>query len=214
MEVKELLAQHEAKMDKTIEALKRELTSIRTGRASTSLLDRVMVDYYGTPTPVNQVANVSAPEPRMLTIVPWEVKMLGEIEKAILKSDLGLNPNNDGKMIRLEIPQLTEERRKELSKKVSKVAEDSKVVVRNIRRDANELIKKMEKKKEISEDDSKEGQDNIQKLTDKKIKGHRRNQKQKKKKKSWLYEWIYGFLLACRYGMPNLYYRRKIFLTS
>lgn len=97
MEVKELLAQHEAKMDKTIEALKRELTSIRTGRASTSLLDRVMVDYYGTPTPVNQVANVSAPEPRMLTIVPWEVKMLGEIEKAILKSDLGLNPNNDGK---------------------------------------------------------------------------------------------------------------------
>ncbi|WP_418521126.1 ribosome-recycling factor, partial [Megasphaera massiliensis] len=93
MEVKELLAQHEAKMDKTIEALKRELTSIRTGRASTSLLDRVMVDYYGTPTPVNQVANVSAPEPRMLTIVPWEVKMLGEIEKAILKSDLGLNPN-------------------------------------------------------------------------------------------------------------------------
>ena len=97
VEVKELLAQHEAKMDKTIEALKRELTSIRTGRASTSLLDRVMVDYYGTPTPVNQVANVSAPEPRMLTIVPWEVKMLGEIEKAILKSDLGLNPNNDGK---------------------------------------------------------------------------------------------------------------------
>jgi len=166
VEVKELLAQHEAKMDKTIEALKRELTSIRTGRASTSLLDRVMVDYYGTPTPVNQVANVSAPEPRMLTIVPWEVKMLGEIEKAILKSDLGLNPNNDGKMIRLEIPQLTEERRKE----VSKVAEDSKVVVRNIRRDANELIKKMEKKKEISEDDSKEGQENIQKLTDKKIK--------------------------------------------
>ena len=170
VEVKELLAQHEAKMDKTIEALKRELTSIRTGRASTSLLDRVMVDYYGTPTPVNQVSNVSAPEPRMLTIVPWEVKMLGEIEKAILKSDLGLNPNNDGKMIRLEIPQLTEERRKELSKKVSKVAEDSKVVVRNIRRDANELIKKMEKKKEISEDDSKEGQENIQKLTDKKIK--------------------------------------------
>lgn len=187
MEVKELLAQHEAKMDKTIEALKRELTSIRTGRASTSLLDRVMVDYYGTPTPVNQVANVSAPEPRMLTIVPWEVKMLGEIEKAILKSDLGLNPNNDGKMIRLEIPQLTEERRKELSKKVSKVAEDSKVVVRNIRRDANELIKKMEKKKEISEDDSKEGQDNIQKLTDKKSRPSTKS-KQKKKKKSWLYD--------------------------
>ena len=106
----------------------------------------------------------------MITIAPWESKMLGEIEKAILKSDLGLNPNNDGKIIRLEIPQLTEERRKELSKKVSKIAEDSKVVIRNIRRDANETIKKMEKKKEVTEDDSKEGQENIQKLTDKKIK--------------------------------------------
>jgi ribosome recycling factor len=106
----------------------------------------------------------------MITIAPWEPKMLGEIEKAILKSDLGLNPNNDGKIIRLEIPQLTEERRKELSKKVSKIAEDSKVVIRNIRRDANETIKKMEKKKEVTEDDSKEGQENIQKLTDKKIK--------------------------------------------
>ena len=166
MEVKEIIAQHEEKMDKTIEALKRELSSIRTGRASTSLLDRITVDYYGTPTPVKQVANVSVPEPRMITIAPWEPKMLGEIEKAILKSDLGLNPNNDGKIIRLEIPQLTEERRKELSK----IAEDSKVVIRNIRRDANETIKKMEKKKEVTEDDSKEGQENIQKLTDKKIK--------------------------------------------
>lgn len=170
MEVKEIIAQHEEKMDKTIEALKRELSSIRTGRASTSLLDRITVDYYGTPTPVKQVANVAAPESRMITIAPWEPKMLGEIEKAILKSDLGLNPNNDGKIIRLEIPQLTEERRKELSKKVSKIAEDSKVVIRNIRRDANETIKKMEKKKEVTEDDSKEGQENIQKLTDKKIK--------------------------------------------
>lgn len=170
MEVKEIIAQHEEKMDKTIEALKRELSSIRTGRASTSLLDRITVDYYGTPTPVKQVANVAAPEPRMITIAPWEPKMLGEIEKAILKSDLGLNPNNDGQIIRLEIPQLTEERRKELSKKVSKIAEDSKVVIRNIRRDANETIKKMEKKKEVTEDDSKEGQENIQKLTDKKIK--------------------------------------------
>lgn len=170
MEVKEIIAQHEEKMDKTIEALKRELSSIRTGRASTSLLDRITVDYYGTPTPVKQVANVSVPEPRMITIAPWEPKMFGEIEKAILKSDLGLNPNNDGKIIRLEIPQLTEERRKELSKKVSKIAEDSKVVIRNIRRDANETIKKMEKKKEVTEDDSKEGQENIQKLTDKKIK--------------------------------------------
>lgn len=170
MEVKELIAQHEAKMDKTIEALKRELAAVRTGRASTSLLDRISVDYYGAPTPVKQVANVSAPEPRLITIVPWERKMLGAIEKAILKSDLGLNPNNDGTMIRLEIPQLTEERRKELSKKVGKIAEESKVVIRNIRRDANDTLKKMEKKKEVTEDDSKAGQEDIQKLTDKKIK--------------------------------------------
>ncbi len=170
MAVKELISQHEEKMDKTIEALKRDFASVRTGRASTTLLDRVMIDYYGAPTPVKQVANVSAPEPRLITIVPWERKMLGDIEKAILKSDLGLNPNNDGTMIRLEIPQLTEERRKELSKKVGKIAEDSKVIIRNIRRDANEAIKKMEKKKEITEDESKEGQNNIQKLTDKKIK--------------------------------------------
>lgn len=170
MDVKTLLSQNEEKMDKAIEVLKRDLAAIRTGRASTTLLDRVMVEYYGTPTPVKQVANVSAPEPRLITIVPWERKILGDIERAILKSDLGLNPNNDGTMIRLEIPQLTEDRRKELSKKVSKVAEDSKVVIRNIRRDANETIKKMEKKKEITEDESKEGQTNIQKLTDKKIK--------------------------------------------
>ena len=170
MDVKTLLTQNEEKMDKTIEALKRDLASIRTGRASTTLLDRISVDYYGTPTPIKQVANVSAPEPRLITIVPWERKMLGDIERAILKSDLGLNPNNDGTMIRLEIPQLTEERRKELSKKVSQDAEDSKVVIRNIRRDANDAIKKMEKKKEITEDDSKEAQENIQKLTDKKIK--------------------------------------------
>ena len=169
MEVKEIIAQHEEKMDKTIEALKRELSSIRTGRASTSLLDRITVDYYGTPTPVKQVANVAAPEPRMITIAPWEPKMLGEIEKAILKSDLGLNPNNDGKIIRLEIPQLTEERRKELSKKVSKIAEDSKVVIRNIRRDANEAFKKMEKNDEISEDELKDLTEKVQKLTDKSI---------------------------------------------
>ncbi len=170
MDLQTLLTQNEEKMDKAIEALKRDLASIRTGRASTTLLDRISVDYYGTPTPVKQVANVSAPEARLITIVPWERKMLGEIERAILKSDLGLNPNNDGTTIRLEIPQLTEERRKELSKRVSKDAEDAKVAIRNIRRDANESIKKMEKKKEITEDDSKETQANIQKLTDKKIK--------------------------------------------
>lgn len=170
MDVETLLDQHEAKMDKTIESLKKDLASIRTGRASTTLLDRISVDYYGTPTPVKQVANVSAPEPRLITIVPWERKMLAIIEKAILKSDLGLNPNNDGTMLRLEIPQLTEERRKELSKKVGKDAEEAKVAIRNIRRDVNEAIKKMEKKKKITEDDSKEAQENIQKLTDKKIK--------------------------------------------
>ncbi|MCH4166882.1 MAG: ribosome recycling factor [Megasphaera sp.] len=170
MDVKTLVDQHESKMDKTIESLKRDLAAIRTGRASTSLLDRIAVDYYGTPTPVKQVANVSAPEPRLITIVPWERNMLATIEKAILKSDLGLNPNNDGTMIRLEIPQLTEERRKELSKTVSKDAEEAKVAVRNIRRDVNDVIKKMEKKREITEDDSKEAQENIQKLTDKKIK--------------------------------------------
>ena len=147
MDVQGIITANEEKMDKCIEALKRDLSSIRTGRASTSLLDRVMVDYYGTATPGKQVANVSAPEPRL---------MLKEIEKAILKSELGLNPNNDGTMIRLEIPQLTEERRKELGKKVSKHAEEAKVAIRNIRRDCNDTIKKMEKKKEITEDDSKE----------------------------------------------------------
>lgn len=170
MDIKTLIDQHEEKMDKTIESLKRDLASIRTGRASTSLLDRITVDYYGAQTPVKQVANVSAPEPRLITIAPWDRKMLGAIEKAILKSDLGLNPNNDGTIIRLEIPQLTEERRKELKKRVSKDAEEAKVAIRNIRRDVNDTIKKMEKKKEVTEDDAKEGQDNIQKLTDKKIK--------------------------------------------
>ena len=170
MEIQDLLNECEVKTDKTIETFRRNLASIRTGRASTSLLDRVTVDYYGTPTPVNQVANISAPEPRLLTISPWDRTMLGEIEKAILKSDLGLNPNNDGTIIRLEIPQLTEERRKEMSKKVSKEAEEAKVAVRNIRRDNNDAVKKMEKKKEITEDDSKEAQMKIQKITDAKIK--------------------------------------------
>lgn len=170
MDIQSLFTQQEERMDKTIENYKKDLSSIRTGRASTALLDRITVDYYGTPTPVKQVANVSAPEPRLITIVPWEKKSLGDIEKAILKSDLGLNPNNDGTMIRLEIPQLTEERRKELSKMVNKHAEEAKVVIRNIRRDANEAIKKMEKSKVITEDESKKAQTDMQKLTDKKIK--------------------------------------------
>ena len=170
MEIKEIISREEARMDKTIESLKHEFANVRTGRAHTSLLDSVMVDYYGAPTPVNQVANVSAPDPRMILIAPWDKTMIGAIEKAILTSDLGLNPNNDGESIRLAIPQLTEERRKELVKVVSKKAEDAKVAVRNIRRDANDAIKKEEKAKTITEDVSKEGQDQVQKLTDKKIK--------------------------------------------
>ena len=170
MEIKEIISREEARMDKTIESLKHEFANVRTGRAHTSLLDSVMVDYYGAPTPINQVANVSAPDPRMILIAPWDKTMIGAIEKAILTSDLGLNPNNDGESIRLAIPQLTEERRKELVKVVSKKAEDAKVAVRNIRRDANDAIKKEEKAKTITEDVSKEGQDQVQKLTDKKIK--------------------------------------------
>lgn len=170
MEIQELLTREEGRMDKTIEALKHEFASIRTGRASTALLDKVMVDYYGTPSPINQVANVTAPEPRLILVKPWEKSMIGPIEKAVLQSDLGLNPSNDGETIRLAIPQLTEERRKELVKVVSKKAEEAKVAVRNIRRDANDALKKEEKAKIITEDDAKQGQEKIQKLTDKKIK--------------------------------------------
>ena len=170
MEVKELLAQEETRMDKSIEALKHEFASIRTGRASVSLLDKVMVDYYGTPSPINQVANISVPEPRMILIAPWDKSMIGAIEKAILQSDLGLNPGNDGAQIRLVIPQLTEERRKEIVKVVHKKAEDAKVAIRYIRRDAYDAIKKEEKAKTITEDDAKDGLDQIQKLTDSKIK--------------------------------------------
>ena len=130
MEIQELLTREEGRMDKTIEALKHEFASIRTGRASTALLDKVMVDYYGTPSPINQVANVTAPEPRLILVKPWEKSMIGPIEKAVLQSDLGLNPSNDGETIRLAIPQLTEERRKELVKVVSKKAEEAKVAVR------------------------------------------------------------------------------------
>ncbi|WP_041424121.1 ribosome recycling factor [Thermosediminibacter oceani] len=153
-------------MKKVLGNLKSELAAIRAGRASTALLEKVFVDYYGVPTPVNQVATVSVPEPRMILIQPWDVKMLSAIEKAILKSDLGLTPTSDGKVIRLILPELTSERRKELVKMAKKKAEDAKVLVRNIRRDANELVKKMEKNGEISEDDSKRSQEEIQKLTD------------------------------------------------
>lgn len=168
--IKEIIAKHEENMQKSIEALKREYGSIRAGRATPALLDKVMVDYYGTPTPVNQVAKVSVPEPRMITIQPWEKPMLHAIEKAIMKSDLGLSPNSDGTAIRLVIPQLTSERRAEVVKTVNKKAEEAKVALRNIRRDANDAIKKLEKAKEITEDESKKGQDDMQKITDKFVK--------------------------------------------
>ena len=167
---KDIFATHEDKMKKALEALRREYSSLRAGRATPALLDKVNVDYYGTPTPVNQVANVSVPEARMITIQPWEKTMLGAIEKAILKSDLGLTPNSDGTIIRLNIPQLTKERRTELAKTIGKKAEDARVAVRNIRRDANDAIKKMEKEKVATEDDSKKAQEDMQKVTDKYIK--------------------------------------------
>ncbi|WP_051086822.1 MULTISPECIES: ribosome recycling factor [Sporomusaceae] len=157
-------------MKKSIEALRRELASLRAGRATPALLDKVMVDYYGTPTAINQVANVSVPEPRMIVIQPWEKTLVGAIEKAILKSDLGLNPNSDGSAIRLVLPQLTQERRAELVKQVHKKAEETRVGIRNLRRDTNDAMKKLEKDKIISEDELKKAQDDTQKLTDKYIK--------------------------------------------
>jgi len=168
--IKEILTSQEEKMKKSLEGLKKDYGTLRAGRAAPSLLDKVMVDYYGTPTPVNQMANVTVPEPRMIMIKPYDKSSLKEIEKAIQKSDLGLTPNSDGTTIRLSIPQPTQERRKELVKVVNKKAEETKVAMRNIRRDGNETIKKMEKNKEITEDDRKEGQEKMQKLLDKYIK--------------------------------------------
>ncbi len=156
----------EEKMEKTISVLKDELLTIRAGRANPNMLDRVMVDYYGTMTPLKQMAGVSSPEPRTILIQPWDKSAMASIEKAILSSDLGFNPTNDGNSIRINIPQLTEERRKELIKLVAKTGEQAKVAIRNERREANEAIKKMEKASELTEDDSKKAQDEVQKLTD------------------------------------------------
>lgn len=158
------------KMDNAIGALTRNLASIRAGRANASLLDRITVDYYGAPTPINQMAGISVPEPRLLAIQPYDKTIIGDIEKAILKSDIGITPSNDGAIIRLAVPALTEERRKEIVKTVKKEAEDSKVVIRNIRRDANEEFKKLEKNAEITEDDLHRNGEEIQKLTDAYIK--------------------------------------------
>lgn len=170
MSTAEIKTNHERKMQKALDVLKSDLATVRAGRANPSILDKVMVDYYGAPTPITQLANVSAPEPRMIVIQPWEKPLLKDIERAIMKSDLGLNPNNDGVVIRLSIPQLTEQRRQELVKTVSKKVEDSKVAIRNVRRDGVEAVKKLEKDKLIPQDESKKAQEDLQKLTDKYVK--------------------------------------------
>jgi ribosome recycling factor len=166
---KDVITSTSVQMDKTVEALRREYAKIRTGRASTALLDDVKVDYYGNPSPLNQVATLAIPEPRTITIQPWEAKQIQAIEKAILGANLGLNPTNDGKIIRLTLPALTEERRKEIVKQLKKMAEDAKVAVRNIRRDAIENLKKLEKDKKISEDDLKRSEKEVQEVTDKHV---------------------------------------------
>ena len=160
----------EEKMQKSCAAYERDMMGLRAGRANPKLLDRIMVDYYGTPTPIPQIGNISSPEPRLLVIAPWEAKMIPQVEKAIQKSDLGLNPSNDGKIIRLVFPELNEERRRDLTKIASKGAEETKVAIRNIRRDAVEQIKKLKKNNEITEDDQKDAEEEIQKMTDKAIK--------------------------------------------
>lgn len=166
---KEILIDANDRMEKSVQAFVRDLGSIRVGRASAALLDRITVDYYGSPTPVNQVAGVSIPEARMLVIQPYDKTIINAIERAIQTSDLGINPQSDGNIIRLVIPPMTEERRKEVAKKVKKLAEDAKVAVRNVRRDANDDLKKMQKAGDISEDALKGGETDIQKATDKHI---------------------------------------------
>jgi len=166
----DILKKTRSGMEKAIDALKKDFSKVRTGRASTALLDEVRVDYYGTPTPLNQVGSLTVPEPRMIMIQPWEKNLLPEIEKAILKSDLGLNPSSDGQLIRIAIPPLTEERRKEMVKLVKRMGEEARIAIRNVRRDSNDALKEMEKGKEISEDELKRGEKDIQDLTDQYVK--------------------------------------------
>lgn len=168
--MKEVQNKLQQQMDKTIEALKYEFSTIRAGRANAQMLDKIRVDYYGTPTPINQVGSISVPEPRTLMINPWDKSAMKEIEKAIRNSDLGFNPTNDGDVIRISVPALTEERRKELCKQAKKAAEEFKVRLRNERRDANDKLKKLEKDGEMTEDELKKAQDNVQKMTDKYVK--------------------------------------------
>jgi ribosome recycling factor len=167
--IDDIINETESRMDKSIKSLEKDYVGIRTGRANPAILDSVTVDAYGTPMPINQVATVSCPEPRLIMVQAWDKNNLSSIEKAILKADLSLNPSNDGNVIRIQIPELTEERRKELVKFAKQKAEDCKVAIRNIRRDSNDMIKELEKSKDISEDDSKREQENIQKITDKHI---------------------------------------------
>jgi ribosome recycling factor len=164
--LRDVEAHAKTRMDKALTDLQHEMASIRTGRASVSIFDNIRVDYYGTPTPLNQVANLHVPEPSLITIQPWDVSQIGSIEKAIRGSDLGLNPANDGKVIRVPIPPLTEERRKDIVKRLHSIAEDHRVALRNIRRDANEHVKKLLKDKAISEDDERRALEEVQKMTD------------------------------------------------
>lgn len=162
-----MLTQYEEKMEKSLNSLLSEFSGIRAGRANPHVLDKLRVDYYGQPTPLQQVANISVPEPRTLMIQPWEASLIKEIEKAIMCSDLGITPNNDGKAIRLNFPELTEDRRKEMAKDIKKKGENAKVAIRNVRRDANDAFKKQNKANELSEDELKDLEDKVQKLTDK-----------------------------------------------
>jgi ribosome recycling factor len=168
--LKEKIKEAESNMNKTIDVIKKDLASMRAGRATPALLDKILVNYYGTPTPINQLANISVPEARLLVIQPWDKSSLPEIERALLKSDLGITPASDGTVIRLAIPQLTQERRTDLVKTIKKKAEEGRVAIRNIRRDTNEQLKSWQKKGEISEDELKRNQDEVQKLTDRFIK--------------------------------------------
>ncbi|WP_186564582.1 ribosome recycling factor [Lawsonibacter celer] len=168
--MKEINKEYDAKMQKTVDVVVSDFASVRAGRANAAVLDKISVDYYGTPTPINQVATISSPDPRSLMIQPWDASLLKTIEKAIQSSDLGINPQNDGRVIRLAFPQLTEERRKELTKQVKKYGESGKVAIRNIRRDAMEKYKALEKKAELTEDDRKEHEKEIQEMTDKRCK--------------------------------------------
>lgn len=177
--VEEVIADTESRMSKSVEALKRELSGIRTGRASPALVENLMVDYYGVPTPLNQLASISVPEARMLMIQPWDKQSMKDVEKGILRSDLGLTPNNDGNVIRINIPTLTEERRRDLVKLVGRKAEEANVAVRNIRRDSLETFRSMEKNKDISQDESRRAQTQLQQVTDNYI-GQNGEQRQEK----------------------------------